>query len=70
MTYSIEKKHMNTIIEIISNPQKPQISIYVHKNEITICIGMGISTKSGPLFHCVHYPVSLQRKLQNPAALE
>lgn len=67
MTYSIEKEHMNIITEIISNPQKPQINIYVHKNEITICIAtQELPPKGGPLFHCV----LLQRKLQNPAALE
>jgi len=71
MTYSIEKEHTNTIIEIISNPQKPQISSYVHKNKITMCLlTQELPPKSGPLNHCAHYPVSRQRKLQNPAALE
>lgn len=51
MTYSTEKKHLNTIIEIISNPQKPQISIYVHKSKITICIvTQELPPKSRPLF--------------------
>lgn len=69
--YSIEIKHMNTIIEIISKPQKPQINMYVHKNKITICIvTWELPAKSGPLFHCVRHPVSLQGMLHNAAALE